>query len=259
MEIPLYQIDAFTDSVFGGNPAAVCPLGEWIDDGLMQKIAEENNLSETAFFVKKGTRYEIRWFTPRVEIELAGHPTLAAAYVIFNYIDPGANKISFSSKSGELVVTRDGGLIRMNFPAMEPVGAGENGLLNRALGLNPVELYRTRDYMAVYRTQDEILSIKPDFGLLGRLDCLGIIVSAPGEKADFVSRCFAPSVGINEDPVTGSAHSTLVPYWARRLKKDTLHAYQLSGRGGELFCRYLGDRVEISGRAVPYLKGMISV
>jgi PhzF family phenazine biosynthesis protein len=259
MEIPLYQIDAFTDSVFGGNPAAVCPLSEWIDDGLMQKIAEENNLSETAFFVKKGTQYEIRWFTPRVEIELAGHPTLAAAYIIFNYIDPGANKISFSSKSGELVVTRDGGLIRMNFPAMEPVEAGENGLLNRALGLNPVELYRTRDYLAVYRTQDEILSIKPDFGLLGRLDCLGIIVSAPGEKADFVSRCFAPAVGINEDPVTGSAHSTLVPYWARRLKKDTLHALQLSRRGGELFCRYLGNRVEISGRAVPYLKGMISV
>jgi predicted PhzF superfamily epimerase YddE/YHI9 len=142
---------------------------------------------------------------------------------------------------------------------MEPVEARENGLLNRALGLNPVELYRTRDYMAVYRTQDEILSIKPDFGLLGRLDCLGIIVSAPGEKADFVSRCFAPAVGINEDPVTGSAHSTLVPYWARRLKKDKLHAYQLSTRGGELFCRYLGDRVEISGRAVPYLKGMVSV
>jgi len=259
MDIPLYQIDAFTSSVFGGNPAAVCPLGEWIDDGLMQSIAEENNLSETAFFVKKGTQYEIRWFTPRVEIGLAGHPTLAAAYVIFNYLDRKADKISFSSRSGELVVTSEGGLIRMNFPAMEPVETDNNELLNRALGLKPVELYFTRDYLAVYRSQDEVLSIKPDFGLLGQLDCLGIIVSAPGEKADFVSRCFAPSVGINEDPVTGSAHSTLVPYWARRLKKDTLHALQLSRRGGELFCRYLGDRVEISGKAVPYLKGMIRV
>lgn len=259
MEIPLYQIDAFTDHVFGGNPAAVCPLGEWIDDGLMQSIAEENNLSETAFFVKKGTHYEIRWFTPRVEIELAGHPTLAAAYVIFNYLDRKADKISFSSKSGELVITREGDLIKMNFPAMEPVETDNNELLDRALGLQPVELYRTRDYLAVYRSQGEVLSIKPDFGLLGQLDCLGVIVSAPGERVDFVSRCFAPSVGINEDPVTGSAHSTLVPYWAKRLKKDKLHALQLSRRGGELFCRYLGERIEISGKAVPYLKGMIRV
>ena len=157
------------------------------------------------------------------------------------------------------MVTREGDLVKMNFPAMEPVETDNVELLNRALGSKPVELYRTRDYLAVYRSQDEVLSIKPDFGLLGQLDCLGIIVSAPGEKADFVSRCFAPSVGIDEDPVTGSAHSTLVPYWARRLKKDTLHALQLSRRGGELFCRYLGDRVEISGKAVPYLKGMIRV
>jgi len=259
MEIPLYQIDAFTNHVFGGNPAAVCPLNEWIDDGLMQRIAEENNLSETAFFVKRGTQYDIRWFTPKIEIELAGHPTLAAAYVIFNYCNHSTGKISFSSKSGELTVTQDGDLIRMNFPAMEPVKAGENDLLNRALGKQPAELYKTRDYLAVYNTQDEILSIDPDFGLLKQLDCLGVIVSAPGDGADFVSRCFAPAVGINEDPVTGSAHSTLIPFWAQRLKKDTLHAYQLSTRGGELFCRNLGDRVEISGRAVPYLKGTISI
>ncbi|MCX6005918.1 MAG: PhzF family phenazine biosynthesis protein [Chloroflexi bacterium] len=259
MEIPLYQIDAFTGRVFGGNPAAVCPLSEWLDDGLMQKIAEENNLSETAFFVQSETGYEIRWFTPKIEIELAGHPTLAAAYVIFNYCNHRSSEIRFSSKSGELVVTRDGDLIRMNFPAMEPVSAGPNELINRALGQKPVELYRTRDYLAVYRSQEEILSIEPDFGLLKQLDCLGIIVSAPGDVTDFVSRFFAPAAGINEDPVTGSAHSTLVPYWARRLKKDTLNACQLSKRGGELFCRYLGDRVEISGRAVPYLKGTISI
>jgi len=259
MEIPLYQIDAFTNHVFGGNPAAVCPLSEWIADDLMQKIAEENNLSETVFFVRRGDRYEIRWFTPTTEIELAGHPTLAAAYVIFNYCDHGSNRISFSSKSGELTVTRDSDLIRMNFPALPMADAGENDLLNRALGLAPVELYLSRDYLAVYHTQKEILSIDPDFGLLKKLDCLGVIITAPGDEADFVSRCFAPSVGIDEDPVTGSAHSTLIPYWAGRLKKATLHAYQLSKRGGELFCRHLGDRVEIGGKAVPYLSGKIVI
>jgi len=259
MEIPLYQIDAFTGRVFGGNPAAVCPLNRWIDEDLMQKIAEENNLSETAFFVKSGKGYEIRWFTPTIEIGLAGHPTLAAAFVIFNYCGHGSDEIRFSSKSGELTVNSDGDLIKMNFPALEAVAAAENETVNRALGKKPVELYRTRDYLAVFDSEDDILSVQPDFGLLKKLDCLGIIVTAPGKEADFVSRFFAPSAGINEDPVTGSAHSTLIPYWARRLKKDSLHAYQLSRRGGELFCRYLGDRVEISGRAVPYMKGTISI
>ena len=259
MEIPLSQIDAFTGHVFGGNPAAVCPLSEWLDAGLMQKIAEENNLSETAFFVQSETGYEIRWFTPKIEIALAGHPTLAAAYVIFNYCNHSSSEIRFSSKSGELVVTRDGDLIKMNFPAMEPVNAGQNELINQALGKKPAELYRTRDYLAIYCSQEEILSIEPDFELLKKLDCLGIIISAAGNKSDFVSRFFAPSAGINEDPVTGSAHSTLIPYWARRLKKDSLHALQVSKRGGELFCKYLGERVDISGRAVPYLKGTISI
>jgi len=259
MEITLYQIDAFTNNVFGGNPAAVCPLEEWLDDNMMQKIAEENNLSETAFFVKRETGYDLRWFTPTIEIELAGHPTLAAAYVIFNYCNHGSSKISFSSKSGELTVIKDGDLLKMNFPSMKPANTGENELLNRALGNKPVELYRTRDYLAIYSNQREILSIDPDFGLLKRLDCLGIIVSAPGDEADFVSRCFAPAAGINEDPVTGSAHSTLIPYWSKRLNKRDLYAYQLSKRGGELFCRYLGDRVEIAGRAVYYLKGTITI
>jgi len=259
MEISLYQIDAFTGRVFGGNPAAVCPLDRWIDDGLMQKIAEENNLSETAFFVRSGKGYEIRWFTPAIEIELAGHPTLAAAYVIFNYCGHGSDEIRFSSKSGGLTVTSDGDLLKMNFPALEAVAAAENETVNRALGKKPKELYRTRDYLAVFDSEDDIVSIQPDFGLLAKLDCLGIIVTAPGKESDFVSRFFAPSAGINEDPVTGSAHSTLIPYWARHLKKDSLHAFQLSKRGGELFCRYLGDRVEISGSAVPYLKGTISI
>jgi PhzF family phenazine biosynthesis protein len=225
----------------------------------MQHIAEENNLSETAFFVQNGAGYEIRWFTPRVEIDLAGHPTLAAAYVIFNYLDHASNEIRFYSKSGELVITRDGDLIRMNFPAMQAIDAGENDLLNRALGKRPVELYKTRDFLAVYNSEEDVLSVNPDFRMLKKLDCVGTIITAPGRQADFVSRFFAPAEGIDEDPVTGSAHSTLIPYWAKRLKKDTLHAYQLSQRKGELFCKYLGDRVEISGRAVPYLKGTISI
>ena len=259
MEITLYQIDAFTNHVFGGNPAAICPLDEWIDDSLMQKIAEENNLSETAFLVKRKGCYEIRWFTPVAEIELAGHPTLAAAYVIFNYCNHDSSTISFSSKSGELTVERDGDLLKMNFPALKAAKASVNELLNRALGLAPIELYLSRDYLAVYKSQKDILSIDPDFGLLKKLDCLGVIVTAPGDDVDFVSRCFAPSVGINEDPVTGSAHSTLIPYWSQRLKKDTLHAYQLSKRGGELFCRNLDRRVEIGGKAVPYLSGKIVI
>jgi len=259
MEITLYQIDAFTNHVFGGNPAAVCPLDEWIDEGLMQKIAEENNLSETAFFVKRNSCYEIRWFTPATEIELAGHPTLAAAYVIFNYCNHDSSTISFSSKSGHLSVEKNGDLLKMNFPVLKASKAAPNDLLNRALGHEPVELYLSRDYLAVYKSQKDILSIDPDFGLLKRLDCLGVIVTAPGDEADFVSRCFAPAVGINEDPVTGSAHSTLIPYWANRLKKDSLHAYQLSKRGGELFCGYLGSRVEIGGKAVPYLSGKIVI
>ncbi|MBN1691426.1 MAG: PhzF family phenazine biosynthesis protein [Dehalococcoidia bacterium] len=259
MEITLYQIDAFTGHVFGGNPAAVCPLEEWIDAGLMQKIAGENNLSETAFFVNMGNRYEIRWFTPAVEIDLAGHPTLAAAFVIFNYCNHSSDKISFSSKSGELTVTREGDLLKMNFPVLRTAEVAANETLIRALGLAPSELYLSRDYLAVYKSQKDILSIDPDFGLLRKLDCMAVIVTAPGDKVDFVSRCFAPSVGIDEDPVTGSAHSTLIPYWAQRLKKDTLHAYQLSKRGGELFCKNLGERVEIGGKAVPFMKGTILI
>ncbi|MFA5064197.1 MAG: PhzF family phenazine biosynthesis protein [Dehalococcoidia bacterium] len=259
MIITLYQIDAFTNHIFGGNPAAVCPLDEWIDDSLMQKIAEENNLSETAFFVKRDRSYEIRWFTPAVEIKLAGHPTLAAAYVIFNYCNHGSSTIYFSSKSGELIVEKNGDLLKMNFPALKAIRAAANDLLNRSLGLAPIELYLSRDYLAVYKSQKDIMSIDPDFGLLKKLDCLGVIVTAPGDESDFVSRCFAPAVGINEDPVTGSAHSTLIPYWAKRLNKDTLHAYQLSQRGGELFCKNLGRRVEIGGKAVPYLSGKIVI
>lgn len=259
MKIPLYQVDAFTGRVFGGNPAAVCPLECWIADDLMQKIAEENNLSETAFFVKKGSGYELRWFTPAIEIDLAGHPTLAAAYVIYNYYDHQTDRIVFSSKSGELVITRKDDLICMDFPAREGVPVGDNEHLNKGLGHKPLELYKARDYLAVFNSEDEILTMQPDFEALKKLDCLGIIVSAAGREADFVSRFFAPSAGINEDPVTGSSHTTLIPYWAKRLGEDRLHAYQLSKRRGELFCRYLGERVEISGRAVTYLTGSITI
>ncbi len=259
MKIPIYQIDAFTSQAFGGNPAAVCPLENWIEDGLMQKIASENNLSETAFFVKSGAGYDIRWFTPRMEINLAGHPTLASAFVLYNYLNYRGSSIVFSSKSGELVVNREGDLIKMNFPSTPPMPGNENEIINQGLKRRPLELFKTRDYLAVYENEEDILVIKPDFEVLKKLDCLGIIITAPGKEADFVSRFFAPAAGINEDPVTGSSHTTLIPYWAKRLKKDSLHAYQLSERRGELFCRDLGDRVEIGGRAVAYLEGEINV
>jgi PhzF family phenazine biosynthesis protein len=259
MKIPLYQVDAFTDTVFGGNPAAVCPLETWIDDAVMQGIAQENNLSETAFFVRKGDAFEIRWFTPKIEIDLAGHPTLATAFVILEHLGYQGKRIVFLSKSGELTVERRGGLICMNFPAREAVPAADNELINKGLGNGPLELYKSRDYLAIFRDEEDILAIRPDFEALSRLDCLGIIVSAPGKTSDFVSRFFAPSAGINEDPVTGSSHTTLIPYWARRLHKNDLHALQLSARRGELFCSYLNDRVEIAGKAVTYLTGWITI
>ena len=259
LRIPLYWINAFTDTVFGGNPAAVCPLEMWIDDGLMQKIAAENNLSETAFFVRKGDAFELRWFTPTIEIDLAGHPTLASAFVIYQHLDYTGDRITFLTKSGQLLITKRGGLICMDFPAREGSPSKSNPLLNEGLGRKPLELYKARDYLAIFGSEDEILALKPDWEKLARLDCLGAIVSAPGKRSDFVSRFFAPAAGINEDPVTGSSHTTLIPYWAKRLKKDELHAFQVSSRGGELFCRYLGDRVEIAGKAVTYLVGSITL
>lgn len=258
MKITIYQVDAFTDKVFGGNPAAVCPLDEWIDAGLMQKIALENNLSETAFFVPKGNGFELRWFTPKIEINLAGHPTLATAHVIFEHLGYKRDEIRFQSmKSGELKASKKDGIIQLDFPGYEVKKVVPPESLLKGLGAPPKEVFLGRDYFAVYNSEKEILALEPDFRELAKLDCLGIIVTAAGEKSDFVSRFFSPRAGINEDPVTGSAHTLLIPYWAERLKKNKLHAYQVSERRGELFCEYLSERVIIGGKAVTFMKGEI--
>jgi PhzF family phenazine biosynthesis protein len=257
MNIPIYQVDAFTDKPFGGNPAAVCPLEKWLDAELMQKIAAENNLSETAFFVKGEKGFDLRWFTPKVEVDLCGHATLASAHVIFNHLDYDEKQITFSSASGELGVTTEDGLITLDFPSTPPSPVEITADLTQGLGLKPKEVHKSRDYLALFETEDDILSIEPDFNILEKLGSLGFIVTAQGKNSDFVSRFFAPAAGINEDPVTGSAHTTLIPFWAERLNKNTLHAYQLSERKGELFCELSGERVKISGYAVTFFRGDI--
>ena len=257
MNIPIYQVDAFTDKLFGGNPAAVCPLEEWLNAELLQNIAAENNLSETGFFVKKENGFELRWFTPAVEVELCGHGTLASAHVIFNHLGYDEEQIVFSTASGELRVTNKKGLLTLDFPSTPPSPAEVKSELIQGLGMRPIEVHKSRDYLALFESEDDILSIEPNFDVLRKLDCLGVIVTAKGKNSDFVSRFFAPAVGINEDPVTGSAHTTLIPFWAGRLNKNVLHAYQLSKRKGEIFCEDSGDRVKISGRAVTFFKGEI--
>ncbi|MFC2151548.1 PhzF family phenazine biosynthesis protein [Bacteroidota bacterium] len=260
MKIPIYQVDAFTDHIFGGNPAAVCPLKEWLDTDTMQKIAEENNLSETAFYVPKNDFFEIRWFTPKVEINLAGHPTLATAWVIFNELNYSSNNIRFISPlSGELNIEKKDELITMDFPSNKPEPIKEPKFLVEALGKNPLEILNSRDLLVVYKNQQEIEAIKPDYGLLEKIDTFGIIITAPGEDSDFVSRFFAPRAGINEDPVTGSAHTILIPYWAEKLNKTRMSAIQLSERIGKLQCEYLGNRVKISGTAKLFIKGEIII
>jgi len=259
MKLDIYHVDAFSGDVFAGNPAAVCPLHEeWPGDTLLQAIAAENNLSETAYFRRENDAYALRWFTPRSEVDLCGHATLAAAYVIFRHLDADAPMLRFDTQSGPLEVTRDGDLLRMDFPSRPPQGLTGDAQLAAALGREPAEVLLSRDYLAVYESQADILALDPDMRLLEALR-RGVIVSAPGEDADCVSRYFAPHVGIPEDPVTGSAHCTLVPYWAQRLGRAELHCRQLSQRGGELFCTDLGPRVAIAGRVVQYLRGEIEV
>ena len=264
MEIPIYQVDAFARGVFTGNPAAVCPLKSWLPDATMQAIAMENNLSETAFFVKEGADYHLRWFTPNVEVDLCGHATLASAWVIFEKLEPGRPSVTFRTLSGELHVTRRLDLLALDFPARPPERVGAASGLVEALGGNPLEIWASRDYMVVYDTEQQIRDLAPDMGLLAQLDRFAVIVTAPGEpggepRCDFVSRFFAPAHGVAEDPVTGSSHCTLIPYWAARLKKQRLMARQVSQRGGELFCELLGDRVSIAGRAALFLEGVIKL
>jgi PhzF family phenazine biosynthesis protein len=260
VKLPIYQVDAFTSDVFAGNPAAVCPLESWIDDKTMQAIAAENNLSETAFFVPNGDVFELRWFTPKVEVELCGHATLASAYVVFSILDYTKDIIRFQTvKSGELTVSREGDLLSMNFPRRKPTPVKCPAALARALHGEPPKVLKSVAYLAVFESEEQVRKMKPDFPPLEELDAHGVIITAKGEKSDFVSRYFAYKIGIAEDPVTGSAHCTSVPYWSEKLGKTKLHALQVSERGGELFCEDLGDRVKISGNAVLYLDGHIDI
>jgi len=260
MELPLFQVDAFTSRVFAGNPAAVCILKGWLPDAVLQAIAAENNLSETAFCVARGDEYQIRWMTPVSEVDLCGHATLASAHVILTRLQPERQEVRFTSQSGPLLVRRDGERLVMDFPSWpaEPCAAPEG--LALALGRAPHQVLSARDYLAVYQSEEEIRALTPRMAELARLDRgHGVIVTAPGTRSDFVSRFFAPSLGVPEDPVTGSAHCTLTPYWARRLNRSKLHAFQVSHRGGELWCELGGERVLISGHTATYLEGTIFV
>ncbi len=259
MELPLYQIDAFTDRLFAGNPAAVCPLEEWPADAVLQAVAAENNLSETAFFTGRNGAYRLRWFTPAAEIDLCGHATLASGHVIFRYLEPTLSRAEFETRSGPLVVEKQGELLAMDFPARPAEACPSPAELAAGLGVMPRAVFRSRDYLAVLDDEETVRSLKPRMDELVKLDCTGIIATAPGRAADFVSRFFAPRVGVPEDPVTGSSHCTLIPYWSKRLGKKNLHSIQVSPRGGELFCADLGERVRIAGRAVTYLEGKIRI
>lgn len=260
MDIPVYQIDAFADAVFAGNPAAVCPLDAWLPDDLMQAIAAENNLSETAFFVAEGDGYRLRWFTPTTEVQLCGHATLATAHYLFEAGQAAGDAVRFETLSGELVVRRSAGGLEMMFPSYPPEPADPLAGLVAAVGGAPEAVLVAKNWLLVYATEAELAALAPDFPALGALDPeRGIIATAPGDEADFVSRFFAPAFGVDEDPVTGSAHCTLIPYWAARLGKAELSARQISRRGGALQCADLGETVRIGGRAVTFLRGTISV
>jgi len=261
MKIKLYQIDAFTEKVFQGNPAAVCVLDEWINEEKMQMIGAENNLAETAFVVKKGNDFEIRWFTPSVEVDLCGHATLAAAYVLYEYYNYKSDKIIFHSHtSGILSVNKEDDFLTLDFPTDTYQEVETPQVLIDAFGIKPIETYKGKtDYLLIFQSQKNIEDFKPNFNLISTVGCRGVIVSAQGEQTDFVSRFFAPQVGVNEDPVTGSAHTTLTPVWSKKLKKKTLTAKQLSKRQGDLKCEYLGERVNVTGKAVTYLIGEIDI
>jgi PhzF family phenazine biosynthesis protein len=256
MELDLYQVDAFASTVFRGNPAAVVPLTEWLPDNTLQAIALENNLAETAYFVRRENHFHLRWFTPAMEIDLCGHATLAAAWVIVHLLEPQREQVLFDTLSGALRVTRHGQRLRLDFPARPPHPVASSDLVAEALGGSPQQILAARDYFAVYASAAEVAALKPDMTRLLACDRFGFIATAPGDgTCDFVSRFFAPAAGVPEDPVTGSAHCTLIPYWAERLGKRELFAKQISARGGELWCEHLGERVTMAGDAVLYLRG----
>jgi PhzF family phenazine biosynthesis protein len=260
-EIPIYQVDAFASRVFAGNPAAVCPLDAWLPDAVMQSIALENNLSETAFVVKRGAGadYDLRWFTPAHEVDLCGHATLGSAYVVANRLDGGATEVRFHTRSGLLTVTREGELYTMDFPVLAPTRRDDDPTVAQALGAMPKEIWDQMDIMAVFDSEAEVAALAPDMTKVAALDTRGVIATAPGDSCDFVSRFFAPRAGVPEDPVTGSAHCISTPYWAERLGKAKLSARQISARGGTLELELRGERVRISGRVAPYMEGRIRV
>ncbi len=260
MNLKIYQIDAFSDKVFGGNPAAVVPLQTWFSDELMQKIAAENNLAETAFYIPEGDKFHIRWFTPTVEVDLCGHATLATAFTIFQYGNYSKSLIEFNSRSGILTVEKQGDLLELDFPADNLQASETPQALIDGLGINPTATFRgISDYLLILENESAVKALKPDFRKINEVACRGIIVTAKGDEVDFVSRFFGPQAGVDEDPVTGSAHTTLTPYWANALQKNTLSARQISARGGNLTCQLIGDRVKIAGKAAPYLIGEITV
>ena len=260
MKIPIYQVDAFTSEIFKGNPAAVCPLKNWLPDKIMQEIAKENNLSETAFFINKNNVFDIRWFTPVAELDLAGHPTLAAAHIIIKELNFKLDKIIFKTKIGDtLTVIKKNNLLLMNFPSRPPKFDKNIELVADALGKKPLELLSHRDAIAVFKNEKDIKLISPNMEKLKKLNYPAVIITAPGDKVDFVSRNFAPKLGIPEDPVTGSAHCELIPYWSKILNKTEMFALQISNRGGKLYCTHNEDRVTIGGEAVTFLRGEIEI
>jgi len=259
MKLKIYQIDAFAEKPFEGNPAAVVPLTQWLPPTTMQAIAEENNLAETAFYVPANSGFHIRWFTPNKEVKLCGHATLASAFVLFNILNYESDAITFESLSGPLYVAKDGDLLTLDFPHQEPKSTYAPEELVRGLGKTPLECYENEDFLAVFESEGDISEMTPDHNELKKLDLRGVIVTAPSSEYDFVARFFAPKYGIPEDPVTGSAYTQLTPYWGRKLGKSKLRAKQISSRGGKLLCELKGDRVLISGSAVKYMEGTIEI
>ena len=256
-KIKIFQVDAFTNNLFSGNPAAVCILDNWLSDSIMQSIAQENYLSETAFLIKKKDKFFLRWFTPKVEIDLCGHATLATAHIIYSEMNYKTQYIEFNIKSGDiLTVRRNNNLLTMNFPAYDPKITDQSlDELYEAFGVRPKLFLYNKYGLAVFDNEEEIIKIVPKINVIEQFSYNGIIVTAPGENVDFVSRFFAPKFGIPEDPVTGGAHCELIPYWSKRLNKDKMIAKQLSKRGGMIYCSYLGDRVTMGGEAITFMKG----
>jgi PhzF family phenazine biosynthesis protein len=257
--IPYFEVHSFTDEIFHGNPAGVCFLKAWIDNDLMLQIAAENGLSETAFIVSKDDHYELRWFTPTVEVDLCGHATLASAYVLFEHLEYAGDAIDFQSQSGKLTVWRDDDFIVMDFPSRPAKPSQIPEHLSQGLGRDVETVLKARDYVVVFEDETIVRTLQPDFSELAQIDSEGVIVTAPGDDVDFVSRYFAPQEGIDEDPVTGAAHTTLTPYWSERLGTTELRARQVSERGGDLWCKQMDDRIYIAGHAVLYAKGFLNV